>query len=160
MKKEVILILDFGSQYTHLIAQRIREEHVFSRIVPYNISAKEIKAIKPKGIILSGGSLAVYNSKRGPMPEKSIFKLNIPILGICYGAKVIIKAVLAVLLIHIERKAVANINPKTTIFGSTRNLLTILFAKTSSKSCFSTVLAKRKPPKRRTTIGSKKYDNA
>ncbi len=86
--KNIILILDFGSQYTQLIARRVRENKVFSQIVPYNISAREIEKINPKGLILSGGPASVYD-KKSPIPEKAIFKLGIPILGICYGMQVI-----------------------------------------------------------------------
>jgi len=86
--KDVVLVLDFGSQYTQLIARRIRESKVFSRIVPYNISIEEIQKLKPKGLILSGGPLSVYD-KKSPMPKKEIFKLGVPILGICYGMQVI-----------------------------------------------------------------------
>jgi len=89
-QKDIILILDFGSQYTQLIARRIRENHVFSRIVPYNITASQIKSISPKGIILSGGPQSVYE-KNSPFPDPAIFKLGIPILGICYGMQVIVK---------------------------------------------------------------------
>jgi len=88
--KDTILILDFGSQYTQLIARRIRENHVFSKIVAYNISAKEIKSMPCKGIILSGGPNSVYD-KNSPFPDEAIFKLGIPILGICYGMQVIAK---------------------------------------------------------------------
>ncbi|MFH1577714.1 MAG: glutamine-hydrolyzing GMP synthase [Candidatus Omnitrophota bacterium] len=90
MTKELILILDFGSPYTQLLAQKIRENHVFSRVVAHNISVKEIELQKPKGIILSGCAESVY-SKKDLLPEKGIFKLNIPILGICYGARVIVQ---------------------------------------------------------------------
>ena len=86
--KDVILVLDFGSQYTQLIARRIRENKVYSRIVPYTISAEEIEEIRPKGIILSGGPLSVYD-KGAPFPDKKIFDLGIPVLGICYGMQVI-----------------------------------------------------------------------
>ncbi len=86
--KETILILDFGSQYTQLIARRIRESKVFSRIVPFNISIEAIKEINPKGIILSGGPMSVYD-KGAPMPHKEIFKSGIPILGVCYGMQLI-----------------------------------------------------------------------
>lgn len=86
--KEVILVLDFGSQYTQLIARRIRENKVFSRIVPFNISTKEIQEINPKGLIFSGGPMSVYD-KNAPLPDKDIFKLGIPILGICYGMQAI-----------------------------------------------------------------------
>jgi len=90
LTREVVLILDFGSQYTQLIARRVRENHVFSQIAPYNISAKEIQALSPKGLIISGGPSSVYD-KKSPLPDKSIFKLNIPILGICYGLQAIAK---------------------------------------------------------------------
>jgi GMP synthase (glutamine-hydrolysing) len=80
--------LDFGSQYTQLIARRVRENKVFSKIVPYNISAKEIAGLSPKGLILSGGPASVV-AKKSPYPDKRIFKLGLPILGICYGMQVI-----------------------------------------------------------------------
>jgi|CXWL01.1.fsa_nt_gi GMP synthase (glutamine-hydrolysing) len=86
--KETILIMDFGSQFTQLIARRIRESKVFSRIVPYNISIEAIKEINPKGIIFSGGPMSVYD-KGAPMPNKEIFKLGLPILGVCYGMQLI-----------------------------------------------------------------------
>ncbi|MBU1863988.1 MAG: glutamine-hydrolyzing GMP synthase [Candidatus Omnitrophica bacterium] len=83
-KTETILILDFGSQYTQLIARRVRENKVFSLILPYNISIKKIKEINPNGIIFSGGPSNVYQ-KKAPFPREEVFSLNIPILGICYG---------------------------------------------------------------------------
>ncbi|HOW42730.1 MAG TPA: glutamine-hydrolyzing GMP synthase [Candidatus Omnitrophota bacterium] len=84
MGKEIVLILDFGSQYTQLIARRVRENKVFSRILPYTTSAKEIAAYAPKGLILSGGPASVAE-KKAPHPDPAIFKLGIPVLGICYG---------------------------------------------------------------------------
>lgn len=90
MKHEVVIILDFGSQYTQLIARRVRENKVFSRIVNYDISPKEIKCLQVKGIILSGGPASVCEKKK-PLPNKNIFRLGIPILGICYGMQVIAK---------------------------------------------------------------------
>lgn len=86
--RHTILILDFGSQYTQLIARRVRENKVFSRIIPYNTPANEIAAMNPKGLILSGGPASVIN-KKSPYPDKGIFKLGIPVLGICYGMQVI-----------------------------------------------------------------------
>jgi len=86
--RDVILILDLGSQYTQLIARRVRESKVFSQIVPYDITAEKIKEIFPKGIILSGGPQSVYD-KHAPLPRAEIFKLGIPILGICYGMQAI-----------------------------------------------------------------------
>lgn len=88
MTRQTVLILDFGSQYTQLIARRVRENKVYSRIVPYNMPAKDIALIAPKGLILSGGPASVIK-KKSPVPDKGIFKLGIPILGICYGLQVI-----------------------------------------------------------------------
>lgn len=88
MNKNTVLILDFGSQYTQLIARRIRESKVYSKIVPYDISVQEIKALSPKGLILSGGPASVCD-KKSPKLDNKIFKLNIPILGICYGMQLI-----------------------------------------------------------------------
>ena len=81
---ENIIILDYGSQYNQLIARRVREMNVYCTIEPPNISAAEIKKRKPKGIILSGGPASVY-AKNAPKIDRDIFKLGIPILGICYG---------------------------------------------------------------------------
>ena len=79
-----ILILDFGSQYTQVIARRIRELQVYSEIVPFNISAQEVADLAPNGIILSGGPASVYE-KGAPQIDPKIFTLGIPVLGICYG---------------------------------------------------------------------------
>ncbi|MDN5303461.1 MAG: hypothetical protein PWP46_340 [Fusobacteriaceae bacterium] len=84
MYKDSIVILDFGSQYNQLIARRIREMGVYAEIVPYFTPLEEIKAMQPKGIILSGGPASVY-LEDAPTIEKEIYELNIPILGICYG---------------------------------------------------------------------------
>ena len=86
--KDIILVLDFGSQYTQLIARRVRESKVFSRIVPYTISAEEIQEINPKGLILSGGPMSVYD-RGAPALKKEIYNLGIPILGVCYGMQLI-----------------------------------------------------------------------
>ncbi len=85
-----IAILDFGSQYTQLIARRIRELQIYSVIYPYYIDISTLKKNQPKGIILSGGPDSV-SSKNAPAISKDIFKLNIPILGICYGSQLIAK---------------------------------------------------------------------
>ncbi len=79
-----ILILDFGSQYTQLIARRIRENHVYCEIHPFNLSLEKIKAFNPKALILSGGPSSVYG-EGAPQVDKSLFDLPYPILGICYG---------------------------------------------------------------------------
>jgi len=83
-----ILILDFGSQYTQLIARRIREAHVYSQILPYNVPLASIEAYRPKGIVLSGGPASVYDRK-APTISKAMFDLGLPILGICYGMQLV-----------------------------------------------------------------------
>ncbi len=93
LKKErdpSILILDFGSQYSELIARRIRETNVFSLVVSNCISIEEINNINPKGIILSGGPNSVYE-QNAPKCDEKIFDLGIPILGICYGMQLMVK---------------------------------------------------------------------
>ncbi len=84
-----ILILDFGSQYTQLIARRIRELNVYCEIYPFDIDFKKIEGFKANGIILSGGPNSVYEEETPSVPQE-IFKLHIPILGICYGMQTII----------------------------------------------------------------------
>lgn len=84
MKKADILVLDFGSQYTQLIARRLREQGVYAEILPFNVSLADIKAKEPKGIILSGGPASVYATD-AYFCDKGIFDLNLPVLGICYG---------------------------------------------------------------------------
>src|SRR5947208_2559737 len=83
-KHSKILILDFGSQYTQVIARRIRECQVYSEIIPFDTPAAEIAAMQPKGLVLSGGPASVYD-KGAPQVDPGIFSLGIPILGICYG---------------------------------------------------------------------------
>jgi GMP synthase (glutamine-hydrolysing) len=84
-----IVVLDFGSQYSHLICRRIRDFSVYAELVPYDISMEELKKHNPKGIIFSGGPSSVYNSD-APLPEAGVFKMNLPILGICYGHQLIV----------------------------------------------------------------------
>ena len=84
MHEEKILVLDFGSQYTQLIARRVRESRVYSEIFPYNAPIEKIMQFRPKGIILSGGPSSVYD-RGAPIPDLRVFDLGIPVLGICYG---------------------------------------------------------------------------
>src|SRR6476659_167437 len=84
--QEQIVILDFGSQYTQVIARRVRECHVYSTIVRYDTPAREIAAMKPSGLILSGGPSSVY-ARKAPLPDPTLFELGLPILGICYGVQ-------------------------------------------------------------------------
>ena len=88
MANETILVLDFGSQYTQLIARRIREQNVYCEIVPHSITADELRS-RPglRGLILSGGPASVYG-EGAPQPDPAIFTLDVPKLGICYGLQV------------------------------------------------------------------------
>ena len=81
---EKILILDFGSQYSQLIARRIRETHVYCEIQPFDMDLAAIRAFAPRGIVLSGGPKSVYD-QGAPAVEEELFELGIPVLGICYG---------------------------------------------------------------------------
>ncbi|ADG81654.1 glutamine-hydrolyzing GMP synthase [Thermincola potens] len=83
-QKEMVIVLDFGGQYTQLIARRIRECHVYCEILPYSTPVARLKAINPKGIVFSGGPSSVY-AENAPVCDKEIFAAGIPILGICYG---------------------------------------------------------------------------
>ena len=84
-----LVVLDFGSQYSHLICRRIREANVYCELLPYNTPVKVIKEIDPKGIIFSGGPASVY-AQNAPKPDKEIFKMGKPLLGICYGHQVLV----------------------------------------------------------------------
>ncbi|MFQ6673679.1 MAG: glutamine-hydrolyzing GMP synthase [Fidelibacterota bacterium] len=86
--RQTVLILDFGSQYTQLIARRVREQHVFSQIVPHSISMEDVNRMGPAAIILSGGPSSVH-SDRAPQFDDRILDLNLPILGICYGLQLL-----------------------------------------------------------------------
>lgn len=88
MNQVEILVLDFGSQYTQLIARRLREYGVYTEIVPYFEKIEDIKARAPKGIILSGGPASVYE-EGAYKPDSKVFELGIPVLGICYGMQYI-----------------------------------------------------------------------
>lgn len=84
MNRELILVVDFGGQYNQLIARRVREAGVYCEIIPYTYSAEKIKEKNPKGIIFTGGPNSVYG-EGAPRIDKEIFKLGVPVLGICYG---------------------------------------------------------------------------
>ena len=84
-----IIVLDFGSQYSHLICRRIREFSVYAELVPFDIPIEQLKAMNPKGVIFSGGPSSVYD-KNAPMPDDKIFEAGLPLLGICYGHQLIV----------------------------------------------------------------------
>ena len=83
-QRERVLVLDFGSQYAQLIARRVREQHVYCEIVRHDITAARIRELAPRGVILSGGPASVYE-EGAPRCDPEIFRLGIPVLGICYG---------------------------------------------------------------------------
>jgi GMP synthase (glutamine-hydrolysing) len=83
---ETVLILDFGGQYTQLIARRVRELGVYSEIVPFNISGEKLSEKNPRGIILSGGPSSVYD-EGAPHPDRAVIEMGVPVLGICYGVQ-------------------------------------------------------------------------
>ena len=84
-----ILVLDFGSQYSHLICRRIREFSVYAELVPYDTSHEELQRHKPSGIILSGGPSSIYGQD-APRPADGIYEMGLPLLGICYGHQLIV----------------------------------------------------------------------
>ncbi|MFM7405115.1 MAG: glutamine-hydrolyzing GMP synthase [Cuspidothrix sp.] len=89
LKGQIIVILDFGSQYSELIARRIRETQVYSEVLSYRTTAKQLRQVKPKGIILSGGPNSVY-SDYAPHCDPEIWELGIPVLGVCYGMQLMV----------------------------------------------------------------------
>ena len=86
MERELIVVLDFGGQYKQLIARRVRENQVYCEIHPYTISLEKLKAMHPKGIILTGGPNSVYE-ETSPTYTADLFRIGVPILGICYGSQ-------------------------------------------------------------------------
>ena len=86
MDRETVIVLDFGGQYNQLIARRVRECNVYCEVKSHTMNLDEIKAMKPKGIIFTGGPNSVYEDT-SPSCSKEIFELGIPILGICYGSQ-------------------------------------------------------------------------
>jgi GMP synthase (glutamine-hydrolysing) len=113
--RERILILDFGSQYTQLIARRIRELNVYAEIVPFHHPIEEIKRDKPSAIILSGGPSSLYEKDAPGVPDE-IFSLGLPVLGICYGLYVVVKAFKGESAVASSReygRAIINVNRKS-----------------------------------------------
>src|SRR5690554_258808 len=82
--QDPVIVVDFGAQYSQLIARRVREARVYSEVVPHSISAEEIKAKNPRAIILSGGPASVY-AEESPNLDRAILELGVPVFGICYG---------------------------------------------------------------------------
>src|SRR5688572_31703152 len=85
---DTVLVVDFGAQYAQLIARRVREAHVYSEIVPHTITAEEIRARNPVGVIFSGGPASVH-VEGAPRIDPAVYELGTPVLGICYGAQLV-----------------------------------------------------------------------
>ena len=100
---EHILIIDFGSQVTQLIARRVREANIYCEIKPCTITEAEIKAFAPKGIILSGGPASVYEGA-APTVSPCVFELGVPVLGICYGQQLMCQLLGGKVETHLERE--------------------------------------------------------
>lgn len=90
LNREMLIILDFGSQYSELIARRIRETQVYSEVLSYRTTADQIRQLSPKGIILSGGPNSVYDDY-APVCDPEIWNLGIPVLGVCYGMQLMVQ---------------------------------------------------------------------
>ena len=88
-RNPAIVILDFGSQYSELIARRVRETKVYSLVMSYKTSLEELRSLSPKGIILSGGPSSVY-SEGAPLCDPGLWSLGIPVLGVCYGMQLMV----------------------------------------------------------------------
>ena len=117
MKRELVIVLDFGGQYNQLVARRVRECNVYCEIYSYKTDIEKIKAMNPKGIILTGGPNSCYEAD-SPTCSKELFELGIPVLGLCYGAQ---------LMMHVLGGEVAR--PEVGEYGKTE----VLIDKTSSK---------------------------
>lgn len=86
MNKELVIVIDFGGQYNQLVARRVRECNVYCEIYSYRTDLEKIKALRPKGIILTGGPNSCYEENAATCPPE-LFRLGIPVLGLCYGAQ-------------------------------------------------------------------------
>ena len=124
---QTIVVLDFGSQYTQVIARRIREANVFSSVLPYNSKLSDIRKQNPVGIVLSGGPASVF-AKDSPKPNSGIFNLGVPILGICYGLQLMGKMLGGEVKSSDRReygRGTLTIERKGTLFSSLPNKLSV-----------------------------------
>ncbi len=118
-QRQIIVILDFGSQYSELIARRIRETQVYSEVISYRTSPEQLKALNPQGIILSGGPNSVYD-KGAPHCDPGIWDLGIPVLGVCYGMQLMVQQLGG----SVERSARAEYGKASLVIDDPTDLLT------------------------------------
>lgn len=119
MDRELVLVVDFGGQYNQLIARRVREHGVYCEIIPYSTSVEKIKELNPMGIIFTGGPNSVYG-EGAPRVDKELFELNIPILGICYGAQLmshVLGGVVKTATVREYGKTDVNLNTNNKLFA-------------------------------------------
>ncbi len=119
MDRELVLVVDFGGQYNQLIARRVREHGVYCEIIPYSTSVEKIKELDPVGIIFTGGPNSVYG-EGAPRVDKELFELNIPILGICYGAQLmshVLGGVVKTATVREYGKTDVNLNTNNKLFA-------------------------------------------
>ncbi|MEA1996072.1 MAG: glutamine-hydrolyzing GMP synthase, partial [Gemmatimonadota bacterium] len=88
MRKQIVIVLDFGAQYSQLIARSVREQHVYCEVLPFSVSAGRLRELAPGAIILSGGPASIYD-QGAPRCDPGIFDLDVPVLGICYGMQLV-----------------------------------------------------------------------
>ena len=131
MKKELVIVLDFGGQYNQLVARRVRECNVYCEIYSYKTDIEKIKAMNPKGIILTGGPNSCYEAD-SPTYSKELFELGVPVLGLCYGAQLMMHVLggkveradvreygkTEVLIDKTQSKIFADVSPKTVCWMS------------------------------------------
>ena len=117
--RQTIAIIDFGSQYSELIARRIRETQVYSEVISYRTTAEQLRNLDPKGIILSGGPNSVYD-EHAPQCDRGIWNLGIPILGVCYGMQLMVKQLGG----SVERAAKAEYGKASLFIDDPTDLLT------------------------------------
>ncbi|MGL5508942.1 MAG: glutamine-hydrolyzing GMP synthase, partial [Microcoleaceae cyanobacterium] len=117
--QQMIAILDFGSQYSELIARRIRETQVYSEVLSYRITAEKLREINPKGIILSGGPSSVYD-QGAPHCDPAIWDLGVPVLGVCYGMQLMVQQLGG----NVERATRAEYGKASLVIDDPTDLLT------------------------------------
>ena len=152
MKKELVIVLDFGGQYNQLVARRVRECNVYCEIYSYKTDIEKIKAMNPKGIILTGGPNSCYEAD-SPTYSKELFELGVPVLGLCYGAQLMMHVLggkveradvreygkTEVLIDKTQSKIFADVSPKTVCWMSHFDYISVLHTQEGTKMLYNFV---------------------